>query len=106
MAALRTTVFVSQQVTSSTGLVVYTVPAGHRIIIRSINLYNESGSTNGVTVARDSVATMWSGTLAAAPGGRINIQPWIVLDAGQSIKVFTTAARACSVIISGSLLFI
>jgi hypothetical protein len=93
-------------VTSSTGTVVYTVPSGHRIIIRSVNLYNEANATNGVTVARDASATIWSENLAAAPTGRRNIQPWIVLDAGQAIKIFTTAGRAVSVIISGSYLFI
>jgi hypothetical protein len=97
---------VSQTVTSSTGVVVYTVPAGHRVIVRSINLYNEAGSVNGVTVVRDAAATMCAANLAAAPAGLFNLQPWIVLDAGQTIKVFTAAGKTCSVIISGTLLFI
>lgn len=106
MALLRTAVLVSQQVTSPGGLTVYTVPAGHRIIIRSINFYNENGLTNGVTLAREIAVTLWSGVLAGAPNGRVNIQPWIVLDAGQGLRVFTTTGRAVSVIISGTYLFI
>lgn len=95
--------------TSSTGSVsVYTVPSGKRAVLRSINVYNVTGSGNRAFVSLSSGRNIFEITLAAAntAGGSVNQQVWLVLEPGDVIQIGNANATAIDYILSGTVHFI
>lgn len=86
----------------------YTVPAGHRVILRSINVYNVTGSGNRAFVSLSSGRNIAEITLAAAntAGGSVNQQVWIVLEPGDTIQIGNGNATAIDYILSGTVHYI
>ena len=88
------------------GTTLYTVPAGKRTIVKSVVLQNLNAAAAQATIAIYNGATelaQWGVHLAAAgAAGDSNAdQIWVVLNAGQRLKVFAGAA-SCSAVASGS----
>jgi hypothetical protein len=108
MATLRATSFYSGTATGGGPVTLYTVPSGHKIILRSVNLYNEEGSNSAVTIAVPGFPTICAIVLAAAGsfGANFNIQPHITFDAGTVIAFYGQSGHTISVILSGTLLFV
>jgi hypothetical protein len=108
VARLRTAVFFTGTITSVGPTTAFTVPSGHRYIVRSILLSNQSGSATGVTIQVGSTVQVLAHTLAivGASGSDFTYQPWLVLDQGTVCKVFGQASRSFGIVISGTDLLI
>lgn len=110
MAVLRTTQFAAQVVTGTAITNLYTVPTGHRIILRSVQVLEVSGVATDVQLRLSGVGTFLLLKCQAYPnGGAVQIaQPWIAFDQGQTLQIarVTGATAQLVVILSGSLLFI
>lgn len=90
----------------TTGATIYTVPAGHRTIVKSIQLQNNH------TAAQRIVVSVWvagvnSFAFAVTPGATASatesmlLLPWIVLEAGQVLKI-QPLLGTCQAIVSGA----
>lgn len=83
----------------------YTVPAGDRIILRSIAARNLSGSAGvtwyvyiGSTIIFTNVLTT-----GGSAGGSFEWRPWVVLGPTQTIEMAVSAAAGISCVVSGSI---
>jgi hypothetical protein len=107
MALLHATSLWNGDVTNtvSPGTTVYTVPAGMRIIIRSINLHNRDGSSNQTVTVRVAGTVILNRTLSfgTSSAADYEMRPWIVATPGQTIQVKAGLALGVSVVISGSI---
>lgn len=70
----------------------YTVPAGKRTIVKSITLYNHGAATNRVVLeatlgGTDTVIADPILAAAGAAGDWLQIACWIVLNAGDALKL-------------------
>lgn len=103
MAMLHATQFWQGSVTSinPTKTALYTVPAGYRIIVRSMAVRNltSSGSNNFYFFVNNVI--VWSVTLAQAGNGEW--RPWLVAGPGDVINAAVSASAGCSGVLSGSL---
>lgn len=106
MALLHATHLYEGNITTTSGTqVLYTVPAGYRVIIRSVILRNAAGSTNSVNILVDST---WAAYFVSLPAGGTagssnEWRPWLVLGPGQTIGGRVSVATGCNCIISGSI---
>lgn len=70
----------------------YTVPSGFRTIVKGITVYNATATACGVTLEVKSGATLlalfnvWTKG-AGVDGDTTILEPWIVLEAGQTLAV-------------------
>lgn len=87
---------------------VYTVPAGKRAILKSINGFNVSGSGNRLWVSVHGAPYLQLLVLGAAgtDAGSVDKQPWIVLEPLQVLSLELASASAVDVVLSGSVHFI
>lgn len=108
MATLRATQFFAGTITGVGPQTLATVPAGHRWILRSLQMYNAAGAVNGMTLTIGTTPTIASQSMASAgsPGSVYNLQPWIVLNPGQALRGWCSAGLTGHFILSGSDLFI
>ena len=108
MGTLRATQFCDVVITGPGPVALFTVPAGHRYILRSINMYNPEGTVNGLTVTIGTSPTIASQSMPVAGGigNPYNLQPWIVLNPGQTINGWANSGKHGHFILSGSDLFI
>lgn len=108
MASLRATQFFDGVITGPGPVNLYTVPTGFRIILRSINMFNPESTTNPCTVALAGGATLFALTMpiAGTPGSTANLQPWVVVSAGQVLQGYTGSGKHCHIVLSGSLLYV
>lgn len=106
MAMLHVTQFFLGDVVTAlaTPNVVYTVPAGKRIVIRYVHAHSHDGGTARVFVIRFGGLAVRSTTIAA--GGDFEWQPWYVLNEGQTIDLRFATATGAAVVIAGSLYFV
>lgn len=106
--ALKATQFSSQLVNSTVMATQYTVPAGHRIILKSA-IFSATGAANTVEV---NIASPASRVLTYPLGafgtvdGNFEWRPWLVVGPGQSILAAILASGSYWLTLSGSLLFI
>jgi hypothetical protein len=83
----------------------YTVPAGDRIVLRSIaarNLAGGAGVTYYVKINGVLAYTFVLGNGGTSSGSN-EWRPWIVLTPAQKIEIAVSAAAGIGVIVSGSL---
>jgi hypothetical protein len=107
MALLHATQLFAGNVTSvnPTFTTAYTVPAGNRIILRSIAVRNLSGAAgvtwyvkvNGVVVFTN---VLGIGSLST---GSFEWRPWIVATPAQTIQLAVSAAAGIGALVSGSI---
>lgn len=104
MAALRATQFASGVLTGTATTNIYTVPSGHKIIIKRITLLEVSGSACIVNVRLSSFGTWLAQALAAygSAGSFANLSLWVVLEAGQVLQMNRSNAGQVTYTISGS----
>lgn len=105
---LRATQFYAGLVTSSTPAILYTVPAGHRIILKSI-LYSQQTLTAGnFVVTVDGVGWITDTAIAARgdPGSNGDQIMWAVYGPGQVIRAAVFGSTSVYLNLSGSLLYI
>lgn len=107
MALLHATQLFAGDVTNtvSPGQTVYTVPAGMRIIIRSISLHNRDGVNAQLVTIRVAGTVILNKNLGVSPAATADFEmrPWIVATPAQLIQVKAGVALGVAVIVSGSI---
>jgi hypothetical protein len=104
MAELRIALLARGVATSASYVTVYTVPAGRRVILKNLNLRNGSGVASNVQVNTTGVADLLNYPLTAGGtiGGNASIPLWIVLNAGDTIRIAVTSGTSVSFVFSGT----
>lgn len=104
MALLHATPLFSGNITATAFTTVYTVPAGMRIIIRSVAVRNAAAAAQVVSLAVDAV-NVWvkNLTTGGTDGSAFEWRPWIVLTEGQTIRVHVSNSAGAAFTISGSI---
>lgn len=108
MTALRATQFFIGIVTGPGPTTLYTVPAGMRIVVHGLSVYNEESTTQATTVYVAGTQTLWAGVLAGAgsPGSLAVTLMYEVFNAGQAILIVNPSGKKVTVNMSGTLLFV
>lgn len=107
MAQLRATQFFIGNVTTvaPVNTNVYTVPAGHRIILKSIavrNLNPSAGVTWFVVIDSTLVFTNLLGPGSTSSSGSFEWRPWIVIGPGSVLKLTCSASTGIGCVVSGA----
>jgi hypothetical protein len=81
----------------SGGATLYTVPTGKRTILKSVVLQNNAAGANRIILRIDLVGggnVSWGVTVGAAGGASESmlVECWIVMDAGDVLKVTPTSS--------------
>jgi hypothetical protein len=102
MALLHVTQFFVGSVTSvsPTYTTLYTVPAGHRIVLRNIQLHNQDGTTARLFYLKVGGTLVYNPSVSA--GGNSAVSLWIVLGPGQTIQTAGSNAAGFGLVVSGS----
>jgi hypothetical protein len=87
---------------------VYTVPAGKRAILKSINGFNVTGTGNRLWVSKHGNPYLQLLVLGAAgtDAGSVDKIVWIVLEPGETLSLENANATAIDVVLSGTEHFI
>lgn len=107
MALLHVLQFYAANVTTvnPTFTTAYTVPAGDRIVLRSIAVRNLNGAA-GVTVYVKVAGVLVKSivlTTGGTSGDSSEWRPWIVATPGQTIQLAVSGATGVGAVVSGSL---
>jgi hypothetical protein len=91
--------------TALPGTTIYTVPAGFRVVLRTILWRNQAATTNLVYLRLNNTLTIFSLNLGAsgASGGSPQSDFWVVLQPGHTLQLATTAAAGFNAVVSGSI---
>jgi hypothetical protein len=107
MALLHVMQFAAQNVTSvnPTYTTLYTVPAGDRIVIRSVQVRNLSGTAAMTAYLRVNTFLIDSlvMTVGGTAGSSVEHRPWWVCAPGDVISMAASVATGYGLILSGSL---
>lgn len=107
MALLHATQLYVGNVTSvnPTKTLAYTVPAGMRIILRSVDMRNllGTGGQTGYVYLAGVLAFSRVLTTGGSAGSDVEVRPWIVLTPGQQIQLACTNAAGIAFLVSGSI---
>lgn len=106
MALLHATQLANAKVTTtSTRTALYTVPAGMRIILRSVAIENLASVAQGFILYLPDPSQIWFKSVGAHNSGTDNFEwrPWIVATPGQVISAQVGNATGVQVIVSGSI---
>lgn len=108
MAVLRSTSFFNAQIVGPGPVDLYTVPAGHVIILKNILMYNHANTSNAATVALASGPTYLSRVLLAAGNAAAELitTMWVVVNAGEKFQGYSDTGKHLTIALSGSLLYI
>lgn len=108
MATLRATSFFLGNVSVIGPTNLYTVPAGHRINLRSIVLHNEWSASVGCTIRTVSGMTIAGQVLTAAgtAGATYTSAPNVILNAGETLTAILGLAHTVDIALSGTLLYV
>lgn len=101
-----TQLFVGNVITANpTFTTCYTVPAGDRIILRSIAYRNLNGSTVQSLYVKIGGTVVWTAAVAAGgtSAGSGEWRPWIVCPPGQTIQLAASTTTGFGILISGSI---
>lgn len=104
MALLHVTPLYEGDVSSGAFVTLYTVPAGFRVVLRSVNVYNTTATITAAILGIDS-GNVFNHSLAAAgaAGSDYLWLGWIVLGPGQKIQGATGGSRTVHYIVSGTI---
>jgi hypothetical protein len=89
---VRTNQLAAVELSNSTLTTIYTTPAGTRTIVKTIQVRNTTGSGVAVTFqvwesgSRKSYFVVWLGAFNAS-GDNAFLEPWLVLEPGQQLRV-------------------
>lgn len=105
MALLHVMQFYAGTISSTTATNLYTVPAGDRIVLRTVSVQNQSSSAVVFTLALSGGPTivLISTNPEGTSGDNFQWRPWIVLPAGAVLQGKVLTAHAVGVILSGSI---
>jgi hypothetical protein len=108
MATLRATQFASGVFSGTAVTNIYTVPAGHKAILKSITLLEVSGVSCIVNVRLSAFGTWYAQILSAygSAGMGIENRMWVVLEAGQVLQFNRSNAGQITYTVNGSLMTI
>jgi hypothetical protein len=83
----------------------YTVPAGDRIILRSVAVRNLSGSVGLSVYVKVAGTLVWSKalTVGGTAGDNAEWRPWVVATPAQLVQVAVSNAAGVGCVISGSI---
>jgi hypothetical protein len=87
--------------TTGTGVNVYTVPAGDRVVVRDLTFRNVSSTTGYSLLVYVDTILVYSYSLAASESHEY--KPWWVLGPGQKLWLRVGNVTGVNVIVSGSL---
>jgi hypothetical protein len=104
VARLRTKQLASGLITGTAVTDVYTVPAGYRTILKTVQLLEASGVACQVNVRLSGVGAWEVVSLAAYPasGASANVKQWVVFEPGQVLQLNRSNAGTYTYILSGS----
>lgn len=104
MAQLRVHQLYSGRVSTTGWTTAYTVPAGQRAILKSINVYNVAGSSNRAFLQLSSGRNLREIDLGAAntSAGSVTAEVWIVLEPGDVVQVGNGTASPIDYVLSGT----
>jgi hypothetical protein len=90
----------------TTEVTCYTVPTGKRTIVKNIVACNTNAAANTVAIEVYNGATLLAffrlyTAIEETPGDTVSMLPWIVLNAGQTLKAVSAHASTV-LLISGS----
>lgn len=104
MALLHATPLYKGNVSSSGFVTLYTVPAGKRVVLRSVNIYNTTATiTAAILGVNSGILFNRSLAVAGAAGADTYWAGWIVLGPGDVIQGATGSSRTCFYAVSGSI---
>lgn len=108
MAQLRVHQLAAVRKTTTALQDVYTVPAGHRAILRSISAISNAGASQRVWVSLHGNPYIWEYSLGAAGTSLGGVQQtlWVVLEPLQVLSLELGSAAQCDIILSGTEHFI
>jgi hypothetical protein len=88
-------------------VLLYTVPTGHTIIVKSVAVRNQSASAGHAYFRLLSTQTIHDFNLGASgtDTGNQEWRPWLVLTEGQQFGFVPFSAAGVVVVVGGSLLF-
>lgn len=109
MTARTHQLYLGQGTSPTVNLVIYTVPTGHRTIVKSVWVHNKSaqpGRLNIIIVrASDGQTEKLYDQPVLAAGSRAEVYPYWVLNEGDAIQIASTAgtstANAYAILVSG-----
>lgn len=101
---LRATQFFQGTITSTSYVSVYTVPTGHRIILKNVHARNRSGSTNGAYCRVSTGTELVHFNVGGSSFGDWN--GWIVLNAGQVLQLAVDLSAGQDFTLSGTIHYI
>lgn len=104
MALLHVTPLYEGNVSSGAFVSLYTVPAGMRVVLRSVNVYNTSSTITAAILGLDSgIIFNHSLAVAGSSGSDFLWQGWIVCGPGQVIQGATGGSRTVHYVVSGTI---
>lgn len=110
MALLHSTLFYRGVVTilNPATILAYTVPAGYRIVLRSVSAQNQGSTPTVLGFVRISgvFVHQFNLTGAGTSGGYAEWRPWIVAGPGDTINLSTSGSPGIGFVISGSLYYL
>lgn len=108
MAPLRNLQLYQGIVNGTTLAIVYTVPSGHRVVLKRATVRNLASVTNSLYLYEGTAVVLRSWSLAAgAPGaGQDDWSTWIVIDENETLRMRITNTSGVAVVLSGSIYFI
>jgi hypothetical protein len=108
MAALRATQFFTGTVMGASSHLLYTVPSGHRIILKTVVMLNQSATASDWQLRVQTLGAFVRGHLASygGAGDSTTWSGWVVLDEGQTLYLTLISGATFQAVASGSLLFI
>jgi len=108
MATLRATQFASGIISGTSAIDIYTVPSGHKAILKSLTVQEVSGSNTVVNVRLSAFGTWFGQALVAYPddNSHRDLRLWVVLEPGQVLQLQRINAGQVTYTASGSLMTI
>jgi hypothetical protein len=108
VATLRATQFAIGTYSDTSVHDLYTVPSGHKIILKSIQVMDYTGNSGVINMRVDVLGTYMVIPIAAysGAGAWVERRPWIVFNAGQILQIQRTDAHGYTFILCGSLMTI
>lgn len=109
MADLRLTQFFAGTISTTGYVTCYTVPAGHRAILKSAYMQNRSGTASATLRLRLDTFFILTHILGVATSAtdHFELRPWLAMGPGQVLSAsIQTAGPSVDLYLSGSLHYI
>ncbi len=108
MAVLRASQLCYGAITGTAVTDVYTVPSGHRAVLRSVQLLEVSAAASNVQLRLGGFGSIALIPLAAYPavGSSVQTPCWIVFNPGDVIQLARVSSGEITYLLSGSIYFV